>query len=257
MFLIPASPLQLVWSNWLNFLCTELYNCSTSTFFLWASQIALNSTHPRSRLYPDIPRPDAPVIYTGAFPILTVWLGRRSICYISNTNNFQDTTWFQITISTVLENDTQTPAGLWHTHGSPNLGQKTRPYNNQQQKKRICIIVDFAVPADHRIKLKECEKKDKYHDLTREFKRLWNMSVTIVPIVIGAFGKVTKGLLKGLEELEVGRRVETIQLTALLKTARILRRVLCRIKITHTSVKRPAGRQNKTGRSSVQPSLQC
>ena len=28
-------------SNWLNFLCTELYNSSTSTFFLWASQIAL------------------------------------------------------------------------------------------------------------------------------------------------------------------------------------------------------------------------
>ena len=25
--------------NWLNFLCTELYNCSTTTFFLWASQI--------------------------------------------------------------------------------------------------------------------------------------------------------------------------------------------------------------------------
>ena len=28
-------------SNWLNFLCTELYNCLTPTFFLWASQIAL------------------------------------------------------------------------------------------------------------------------------------------------------------------------------------------------------------------------
>ena len=66
-------------SNWLNFLCTELYNCLTSTFFLWASQTAFNSTRPRSRLYPDIPRPDAPVIYTGAFPILTAWPGRRSI----------------------------------------------------------------------------------------------------------------------------------------------------------------------------------
>ena len=42
----------------------------------------------------------------------------------------------------------------------------------------------------------------------------------------GAFGTVTKGLLKGLEDLEVGDRVETIQKTALLKTARILRRVL-------------------------------
>ena len=97
---------------------------------------------------------------------------------------------------------------------------------DQQKKKRICKIVDFAVPADHRIKLKECEKRDKYLDLAREWKKLWNMKVTIIPIVIGAFGTVTKGLLKGLEDLEVSDRVETIQTTALLKTDRILRRVL-------------------------------
>ena len=42
------------------------------------------------------------------------------------------------------------------------------------KKKRICKIVHFAVPADHRIKLKECEKKDKYLNLARELKKLWN-----------------------------------------------------------------------------------
>ena len=51
------------------------------------------------------------------------------------------------------------------------------------------------------------------------------MKVTIVPIVICALGAITKGLLKGLEDLEVGGRVETIQTTAFLRTARILRRV--------------------------------
>ena len=98
--------------------------------------------------------------------------------------------------------------------------------NNNQQKKRTCKIVDFAVPADHRIKLKEYEKNDRYLDFVRELKKLWNMQVTIIPIVIGAFEAVTKGLLKGVRELEVGGRVETIQTTALLRTARILRRVL-------------------------------
>ena len=39
-------------------------------------------------------------------------------------------------------------------------------------------------------------------------KKLWNMKVTIVPIVIGAFGTITKGLLKDLEEMAVGGRVE-------------------------------------------------
>ena len=52
------------------------------------------------------------------------------------------------------------------------------------------------------------------------------MKVTIVPIVIGAFDTITKGLLKGSEDLEVGGRVETIQMTSLLRTARILRRVV-------------------------------
>ncbi len=51
------------------------------------------------------------------------------------------------------------------------------------------------------------------------------MKVTIVPIVSGAFGTITKGLLIGLKDMEVGGWVETIQMTALLRTARILRRV--------------------------------
>ena len=37
--------------------------------------------------------------------------------------------------------------GLWRTDGSPDIVQKTRPNNNN--KKRTCKIVDFAVPADY------------------------------------------------------------------------------------------------------------
>ena len=61
--------------------------------------------------------------------------------------------------------------GLWLTERSPNLGRKIRPYNNEKKKRKTCIIVDFAVPGDHTIKLKECEKKDKYLDLVRELKK--------------------------------------------------------------------------------------
>ena len=86
--------------------------------------------------------------------------------------------------------------------------------------------MEFAVPADHRIKLKESEKKNKYLDLAWELKIIWNIKVTIIPIAIGAFGTVTKGLSKGLVDLEVEGRVETIQTTTLLGTARILRRAL-------------------------------
>ena len=37
---------------------------------------------------------------------------------------------------------------------------------------------------------------------------------------------VTEGLVKGLEDLEITGRVETIETTALLRSARILRRIL-------------------------------
>ena len=66
-----------------------------------------------------------------------------------------------------------------------------------------CKIVDFAIPADHRVKLKESEKKDKYLDLARELKKLWKMKVTFIPIVIGTLDTVTKGLVKRQEDMEI------------------------------------------------------
>ena len=127
----------------------------------------------------------------------------------------------------VLENDTHKLLRDFDIH-TDHLISARRPdlIIINKKKRETCKIVDFAIPADHRIKLKECEKKDKYLDLARELKKLWNMQVIIIPIVIGAFGTVTKGLLKGLEDLEVGGREETIQTTTLFRTARILRRIL-------------------------------
>ena len=52
------------------------------------------------------------------------------------------------------------------------------------------------------------------------------MKMTIIPIVIGALGTVTEGLIKRLENLKTRGRMETIQTTALLRSARIPRRVL-------------------------------
>ena len=86
--------------------------------------------------------------------------------------------------------------------------------------------MDFAVPADHRVKLKESKKRDKYLHLAMELKKLWNMKLTVIPIVTGALGTVTKELVKKLEDLEIRGRVVNIQITILLKSARILRRGL-------------------------------
>ena len=55
--------------------------------------------------------------------------------------------------------------------------------DSQQQKKSTYQIVDFAIPADHRVKLKKSKKRDTYQDIASEQRTLWNMKVTVIPIV--------------------------------------------------------------------------
>ena len=62
------------------------------------------------------------------------------------------------------------------------------------KRKRTWWIVDFAILADHRVKLNEYEKRDKYLALTIELKNILNMKVTVIPIVISALGSFSKGL---------------------------------------------------------------
>ena len=73
-------------------------------------------------------------------------------------------------------------------------------------------LVDFVIQTNRRVKMKESEKIDKYLDFARELKK----TVTVIPIVISAPGTVLK--IKG--------KFEIIQTKAMLRTTKILRRVL-------------------------------
>ena len=59
--------------------------------------------------------------------------------------------------------DAQNSLGLWDTNRSPNLGLSDSQQHQQQQKKRkekrTCRMVDFAVPAEHWVKLKKKRKE--------------------------------------------------------------------------------------------------
>ena len=99
---------------------------------------------------------------------------------------------------------------------------------------------------------KKSEKRDKSLDLARKLRKLWNMKVTLTSIVIGALRMVPKILVRRLKEMDISGRIETIQTTALLRSARILRRVLCHslIHCHSDSTERPsckAGVKNSQG----------
>ena len=65
-----------------------------------------------------------------------------------------------------LVRDSQIKTGHLHSTRRPN-----RVIIEKKSKKRgTCRHVDFAIPAGHRVKLKENEKGDKYADISKELK---------------------------------------------------------------------------------------
>ena len=97
------------------------------------------------------------------------------------------------------------------------------------KEKNKALIVEIAVPADTRIVEKELEKVEKYQDLKKEIKRLWELRCALgsnKAVVIGALGSVTKDLECWIENIDIVPEVGVLQKTALLGTARILRKVL-------------------------------
>ena len=96
-----------------------------------------------------------------------------------------------------------------------------------EKEEKKCIIIDIAIPGDHRVGAKEKEKIEKYDNLKWEVKKMWSMKkVEIVPVIIGALGAVSKNFEQYIERLGVQIKTEHLQKTALLGTARILRRTL-------------------------------
>ena len=92
--------------------------------------------------------------------------------------------------------------------------------------KKTCAIIDFAIPYDSRVNNKEMEKIEKYQNLARELRKLWNMKVKVIPIIIGTLGTTPRQVKKRLEVIGKETRVKELQKTVNIHSARILRKVL-------------------------------
>ena len=68
--------------------------------------------------------------------------------------------------------------------------------------------------------------KLKYKSLCIEIQRMWNLKCTIMPVIIGATGIVTRSLRKNLEAVPGKHSVDSLQKTAILGTTHIIRKVL-------------------------------
>jgi hypothetical protein len=94
------------------------------------------------------------------------------------------------------------------------------------KESKKAVIIDIAVPSDFNIKSKEQEKIEKYQPLAEELRRIWKVETKVVPVVVGALGALTSAHEQWLKEVPGQHTSTLIQKSALLGTAKILRRTL-------------------------------
>ena len=77
---------------------------------------------------------------------------------------------------------------------------------------------------------KRRKENERYQELKREIERVWNIrSIKVIPVAVGEFDSTSKKLKNCTKELAAVISTSLRQKTALLGTARILRKVLdCR-----------------------------
>ena len=95
---------------------------------------------------------------------------------------------------------------------------------NRQDKE--WTTVEFSVPWDKNVLLKEKEKIQKYIKLVKEICKVHGVSTKVVPIILGSLGTVTNQLRADLAVLGMERILEGLQTSVLIGTHNILRKMM-------------------------------
>ena len=155
------------------------------------------------------------------------WVGRRVHWEVCRMYGIEvKGKWYEHDAAPVAENDRCKI--LWDFNiQTDHVIQARRPDMIVINKKEnTAQVIDFAIPHDSRVDSKEIEKIEKYQDLVRELKKLWDMRIVVSPIVIGALGTTPKKLPKRLKDIGIKTNIGEMHKTVILNTARILRKVL-------------------------------
>ena len=112
-----------------------------------------------------------------------------------------------------------------HTHTHTEVPANRPDIIIKNKKEKTCTLIDVAIPADRNVVQNEAEKK-LIKSLCIEIQRLWNLKCTIIPVIIGATGIVTRSLRKNVEAVPGKHSIDSLQKTAVLGTSHIIRKVL-------------------------------
>ena len=124
------------------------------------------------------------------------WVGKATHWDICKHKGFQVTDkWYTHETESVVENDYYKILWDFDVQTDHEISARRPDLIIINKEKKTCQIVDFAIPADNNIIKKEKEK-EKYQDLKWEVMKLWNLKTSVIPIVIGALGTISKNLCK-------------------------------------------------------------
>ena len=77
-----------------------------------------------------------------------------------------------------------------------------------------------------RIEEREKDKIKGYNDLKREMKKIWDMPLKLIPLVVSALGTTLKKLNQRLSDIGIETRIVELQKTFIIYYARIPQNVL-------------------------------
>ena len=119
--------------------------------------------------------------------------------------------WYQHEPGSVIENDRCKI--LWDfTVQTDHIIQARRPDMIATDKEtNKAQVIDFASSYDSRVDSEEMEQIEKYQDLVRELKKLWDMKEVVIPIVLGALGTTPKTLQKRMNKIGIETRIGELQ----------------------------------------------
>ena len=77
-----------------------------------------------------------------------------------------------------------------------------------------------------RIEEREKDKIKGYNDLKREMKKIWDLPLKVIPLVVSALGTTLKKLNQRLSDIGIETRIVELQKTFIIYYARIPQNVL-------------------------------
>ena len=144
-----------------------------------------------------------------------------------NENLDRNEHWYDHEPQKVIENDNVKILYDFNIYTDKKIKHRRPDIVILQKQTNKTAIIDIACPMDHNVYQKEEEKINNYNELAFELEKLWKTKTTIIPIVIGSLGTVSKNLEQNLVKLNLNKiEIHQLQKAVLLRTGNILRKHL-------------------------------